>query len=628
MELDAVHRVFSNARERVQQKLNLLDIWATQVDSPIVPWRVTEILESLEDEGLPLGSEPYRKVLGLWRQTERLFPPKVLDIAVRCPAFHPELLQLQAELLQQYARYTSGDEHASTIVATHSLHWTKTVESRFDEVPEIDLMPLCERVVELVPDTLDFFHFVLFLMNRNVVVTQPIVDVVFRSIHKDHDPSQVRQFMTLLGNDTKAETFQLGIEWYLNREEQDAARELLKKAVTTIADRNNKERPQEISGLLSAFVARQATSMDDVRVLLDEIEGLLLLDKDDQAEMNPSPIPYEFYRGLIPRFSLQQNAGQFGAWMDRLLCHHRRGFSDLHPRLDIAQSFSSVLRREQGLDSLDRRVQVVLDLASRCESGSAGGEDVRKYTPNYIMFDFLIGDLEQRSKTAQSKQATREQSRSSNLLESTSRQATTLLETMHRLHVAPEEKTRPFVFNSTMAMVLRCHNKHMHFRAIMTLKRYMMDLEIQPNRITVDHQLRACELASVPSNQKQAFWGWRMMVIALSEARQSGMADVGVYRRCFQVMLANERVEPRRAAKKLKILELVFACCCTDGALTDFALDAFLQLAPKEMNERLYQQRLLKGNVVPREWQENTRVAPKLTSPRPAKSVLTQEDPQ
>ena len=82
----------------------MLDIWVTKVRSPSVPWRATEILESLESEtnsATILTPATYTKVVKLWlrRSSDAIAGQKALDIAMRCPVFDMPLLISMTNLL-------------------------------------------------------------------------------------------------------------------------------------------------------------------------------------------------------------------------------------------------------------------------------------------------------------------------------------------------------------------------------------------------------------------------------------------------------------------------------------------------------------------------------------------------
>jgi hypothetical protein len=129
----------------VRQKLNLLNIWAERVQSRITPWRVTEILESLEsEEKAILDPETYMTVVKLWVKESQTSNRKGITVAMRCPRFTPELLSDVITLLVRHDEQNKGTSLAS------AMKLADTFEEIFDSIPADDVIPLAEGLVGLM----------------------------------------------------------------------------------------------------------------------------------------------------------------------------------------------------------------------------------------------------------------------------------------------------------------------------------------------------------------------------------------------------------------------------------------------------------------------------------------------
>lgn len=597
-ELSAVNQVFAaDGQLRVQQKLNLLDVWANQVDSPIVPWRATEILESLEEEdSVMLGSGPYLTVLKLW--LEHPFPDKVLNIAMRCPAMDPELILLQAKLLEQHGKSMAD----VSLISTHALYLVNAAEQRFGAFSSEEILSLSETLVQMISDPRGLFKHVEFLMDKGLIISPVITDRVFSKIDHETDSSLVHKFMGLLRDEIQPETFLHGIHWYLEQGEKANAQELLIRAISSVTregsqpdsestGQNVKRSPKIlVAKLLNSFVRKATLKIEEVWDLLDDVEPVVLIPQTSTFRF--SPIPFAFYLSILFQYKLNKEVDHYVTLMDRLNRHYQNGYVDLHPDEQMCRSFSALLGKEQGLASLDQRVKILKDLGERYKRCKELEEDGNNYKPSYIMFDWVIHDLKKRSTRYQHEGH-------DNPWELDSRTVVALLQLMHRLCITPDDLKRSYVFNIGIEMVTRCANRHMHFRTAMQLTKYMVDLGIEPNRITVENQLRACELASQGNNIKQAFWGWKMMINVLTEARriENCSGDVKLYLACCRVMLANKHVQPHQKEKVKKMLSIVFQNCCADGALTFATRSAFLKLIPEDMKDEPHFLRLLNETI-------------------------------
>ena len=198
-ELIALNRVFAeNEEERIKQKLNLLDIWVTKVRSPSVPWRATEILESLESEtnsAKMLTPATYAKVVKLWlhRSSDSIAGQKALDIAMRCPKFDMSLLISISNLLVK--RQAAGD----TIAPQNACAIVDLIREKFDEIPTDQIESMISNAFKLLHTMPQSLEFLKFILEKGVDITSEIMN---EAVHS-YQPN-VASLLALLDLDTES----------------------------------------------------------------------------------------------------------------------------------------------------------------------------------------------------------------------------------------------------------------------------------------------------------------------------------------------------------------------------------------------------------------------------------------
>lgn len=571
-ELKALEKVFSdNESERIRQKLNLLNIWAEQVRSPITPWRVTEILESLEnEEGADLDATLYMTVLRLWLNESPASSRRAVSIALRSPSYPPALIMQFMDLLMRQDQQDKGSATASAISLAD------IVEENFDSLPEEDVLPLAEGVSNLLMGTERLQKLVAFLVNHDVQVSEPIVQAAVKSLRDDTNEENVLKLLNVFdklpGLDHTA--YDSAIQWLLNRQD-DVSFDLASKLLIQLFELQPEN---ALDTLKRMFNNKKASKLKSALDFLDAIEKKIFV--NENAVKTPAPIPLAFYKEF-----LSWAAGvpkHFTDLMQKLQNHYENGWADLHPDAEMTRKYMYMLhqnRQTLPYDVTDIRAELLERLIERYELTDCT-EDA--WRPSYIMFDWVVGDLKLRNKTLKE-----DDSSETDPFAKDSRRVVALVEKIRKCRIDPEDVKRPFVFNAAMEMVLSCRNQHMHFRTIMVLKKQMIDLGVKPNIHTVVVQLRACALAS-KSSHRRAYWGWHSMVVALNEARMLKVADERVYNLCFKAMYANRGASLHKVLQKEKILEAVAQTAIVDGYFDSNCRYTFLALANEATKRRMF----------------------------------------
>lgn len=594
-ELENLSRVFAeNRQERINQKLNLLDIWVTKVDSPIVPWRATEILESLEaEEGTLLGSHIYLTVVKLWidisTSATGVASQKAVDIAMRCPSFDTEILSL-------VMKHLVSRQNAGIPAPSVALKLIDLLEKKVDQFTPRALDSLMKNAFQLVSKPERSQQLLKHLINSGSPISAETCEAAINSY-----PGNAATLIDLKSNRDSAvecsfEFYRPAIKHLLSRQRdpqniyriQRLVSDALNLADGDFIEGRVNELVDMVYDILGHLSTKDATVVWNMFVETEDV----LFKRPDLGTTVSTPISMDFYRKVVTLLAYKQMHEQVEQVFDRLKQHYAAGFIDLHPDGTIYAVYSMILKKRDGLNSLDKRIELLNELVELYE---VSNRKIDHYKPTYILFHNNVVDLHERTKSINKAVAY-----SVDPYEKDSRAAVSLLEKMHILRVAPHDQ-RAYAFNVTMNLVLKCRNKFMHFKVVIALKEMMTDLQIKPNFYTWLGVLRACQRAAPPRN----LTALTVMLDVLADIRKHGMADGFVYIECFQVLEANQRQLKRQGEGRdnfVKILATVFQCCCDDGVLTNTARNQFRTLASPNMYQELYLSHLLDGTNVPDAW--------------------------
>jgi hypothetical protein len=635
-ELKALNRVFAeNEQERIKQKRNLLDIWVTKVRSPIVPWRATEILESLESEkGVQLEAETYTTVVKLWlansNDTTGVAAQKALDVAMRCPVFDMTLLTIITKLMvdRQLAGEKMNPQAISNIVSL--------IEEKFDNIPtdQIDLMILNTfQLLTAMPRSLEFLKFILDqgieisseIMNASVKSYSPNISLLLvlfdietenqltpdfhfykASLHHllsipptPQTLDRITQFFSDLMLKTKVDD---SVDAML-----DLAFQILKVVVTT-ADGESRAKLTLVD--LERYYIKDPNFMpivDGIPAMINEsdydvtvVEELSDPNITAPTQKVPvqqliSPIPLSFYKKTILLFGEKRMSKMIQFVYDRLKGHRHLGYYELEPDQSSCGVYMKVLKEVDGLNSLDQRIDQLHELIGRFEATDC---ENTLYKPQYIWFDITIGDLHERSKkTAMEVLKT---PKKGDPYERDSRAAVKLLDKMHTLRIVPNNLERVYPYNIAMELILNCRNQHMHFKIVSDLKQQMDDLGLISNSYTMTLILKSCERAITSKN----FAALTTMVECLTHMRQMGKAHPAVYMQCFKLFQAKRALSDREFVIAEKMMATIFQCCTDDGMLNNPVRHLFKVVALPMTFKRTYFDRLENGSE-PADWSRN-----------------------
>jgi hypothetical protein len=308
-----------------------------------------------------------------------------------------------------------------------------------------------------------------------------------------------------------------------------------------------------------------------------------------------SPIPHSFYKKVIILFGEKRLSMLIDYVYDRLKGFRSLGYTELFPDQSVCAVYLKVLKEVNGLSSLDQRIDQLHELIGRYEASKCEND---AYRPQYLWFDTLIGDLQERCKSIK---ITAEQARNKvDPYEKDSRATVKLLEKMHRLRILPKNLERVYPFNVAMELVLMCRNQHMHFKVVTDLKQQMDDLGIIPNSYTMTLILKSCERAISSKN----FAALTVMLECLTYLRQKGQSHPAVYMQCFKIFQLKKALSHREYVIAEKMKTTVFQCCLDDGMLNTSVRQLFKNVALPMTFKRTYFDQLDEG-AEPAGWTRN-----------------------
>jgi hypothetical protein len=302
-----------------------------------------------------------------------------------------------------------------------------------------------------------------------------------------------------------------------------------------------------------------------------------------------SPIPRDFFRKALVLFEQHRMVDATEKLFLRLKEYSKTGLLFLDS--SMYRSYAHLLQSVHGVDSLDMRLELLTELVDLYERSNHAA----KNKPLYDMFDGIVAGLRLRSKANARKG-------SYDKYEDDARTALSLIDTMHRLKIVPENHLdRVYVFNITMDIVLGSPKKDTRFPRVMEVKRKMLGLGLQPNHLTHIALTRAAELAP-PDDADGKEGGLTVMLDSLVELRRQNKADALLYMSCFRTLLRAKGPASTPAPKLEKIAASIFQCCCDDGALTSYSKNALERLCSKEIVDQVYTQHLGKDAAMPSSW--------------------------
>jgi hypothetical protein len=665
-ELISLNRVFAeNEQERVNQKLNLLNIWITKVRSPSVPWRATEILESLENEkgsDTILNAEIYTKVVKLWLHNSNdltgITGQKALDIAMRCPVFDMTLLIIITNLMVQ--RQAAGEK--TTPQSTFNI--ISLIREKFDDIPNDQIELIVSNSFQLLSGMPQSLEFLKFILDKGVDITSNILNLAVQSyspnvalllvlfdideetglqpnsgfnktaiqhlLSKSPLTSPVLERVARLlcdvtilmskNNETINDILDLNFSTFKSvatLQYMPFAKRILLNLEKTIF---TKDSPINSPIFDSVFVTKTAflspnsplfapdQEIQRNATLDEKAEGYseIAIDTAPQQEKPPfvskvSPIPLSFYKKLIILFGEKRNPIMIEFVYERLKEHRSNGYVELHPDKSCCSVYLKVAKEVDGLNTLDNRIDQLHELIGRYESSDRKDDH---YTPQYLWFDILVGDLHERSKLIKVTQEQALNKKKVDPYEKDSRAAVKLLEKMHSLHITPKNLGRVYPFNAAMELVLQCRNQPMHYKVVTTLKQHMDDLGLVSNSYTMSLILKSCERAVASKN----FAALTTMLQCLTDIRQMGKANPAVYLQCFKIFQLKRSLSDQEFVLAEKMMATVFKCCLEDGMLIDPVRYHFKALTLPMTYKRNYFELLVDGSEPP-DWSRNVNKA-------------------
>ena len=653
-ELIALDRVFAeNEHERIKQKLNLLEIWATKiVRSPSVPWRATEILESIESEtnsSKILTPAVYAKVVKLWihRGADMIALQKAFDIAMRCPVFDMSLLISITNLLVM--RQTAGD----TVEPPTVLNIVDMIREKFVEIPTDQMEVLVSNAFHLLramPQSQEFLKFILDqridvtsgILNAAVQSYQPNVALLLPALDRDKEsvlkpndgfckaaiqhllskppltPQVVERVAAMLRDLTvnmcmDDNAIDDVLDLHVNLLEHIAVQQYEAFAKRILLNVENAVFAMNVPAVAtlneSDFIEKKnpfKVEQDQETAPVVSPEDLVYSKSEEAKKKKPpvqpkvSPIPMSFYKRIIILFGEKSNARMVEYVYSRLQEHRANGYYELLPDQSCCAAYLKVTREAYGWDSLDNRIDTIQDLTGRYIRSNMEDEN---FKPEYLWFDILIGDLYERMKSIKVTPLT---DTKVDPYERFSRAAVNLIDKMHSIRITPRNNDRVFPFNVTMEMVLACRNKMVMYKVVNKLKAQMDDLGLVANSYTLNFVLQSCEHAE----SSQHFAALTTMLQCLAELKQMGKTHSAIYSQCFKIFQSKRKLTEEESVVAEKMMVTVFQCCIDDGMLINPVRRHFKSLSLPATYEKNYLA-LLKDGHEPSSWTRN--VEPKST---------------
>jgi hypothetical protein len=336
-------------------------------------------------------------------------------------------------------------------------------------------------------------------------------------------------------------------------------------------------------------ILQRASPSDEPLVqdlLLQFVEQLLLVqpnaDTAAAATAVPTSIPSDFFHKVFNALERHRMLNSMEKLFRRLKEYSESGRPDLGPDSVMYSIYAQLLLKIHGVDSLDQRLDLLTELYKSSHQAAES-------KPIYDIIGGIVAGLQLRCK-AHVKKGSYEQ------YEQDTQTALSLIDTVHRFRIVPENLDRVFAFNVTMELILGSPKKDRQYPGVMEVKRKMLDLGLQPNKMTHTAVIRAAAYATN---------GGRLNVTldSLVALRQHDQADAPVYMSCFRTLLMSQDQQGRAPPAQLeKIAASVFQCCCDDGAFTSYAKSAFLRLCSKDTVDKIYTKRLDVNSKEPASW--------------------------
>lgn len=199
-ELEIVNTVFrENQEERIHQKKNLLNIWVDKISSPVAPFRATEILESLEaEEDISLDPKLYVTVVRMWLESSHTVghAQKILDIAVRCPKFDKDLLELMVRILVKEDRETKSSTKPNRGAITAKL--SELLQEHWDSYPPETAHTIGADTLQLLiknQRSLLFANLLKFMIEKRAPLPGNICKMALRLLPKASPPDMVMRLL-------------------------------------------------------------------------------------------------------------------------------------------------------------------------------------------------------------------------------------------------------------------------------------------------------------------------------------------------------------------------------------------------------------------------------------------------
>ena len=490
--------VTENQQERIQQKMDLLNVWASKADSPAAPYRATEILESLESEdGIQLDSKPYATTVHLWlKHDSSESNRKAFEIAMRCPVFDASLLSLIFRgLIEDHRQGRSNQAMAVKMIDLWKEH--------FDEVPSEEIPSLAEAAFELIVGIEKGQDLLEFLLGKGQSVSHTACENAVRSFSRFSQPQKVVDLISLLEANCvlkktalSFECYRLAVHRLLDIQGKPCmvqVKDMYLRALAAIREKHVIAGGSHVAALFLTIL-HPAQQRDEALVgeLLVQTEDLLL--KQPSAGVNgdeASPLSLEFFKKVVAQLDKHRMPSQVEQVFFRLKEHHRAGWTDLHPDADIYKAYVLLLQKVHGLNSVDKRKELLEELIGLYE---ASNREAEQYKPQYQLFDGIIGGLRLRNKTSGDPSGVVAPSEDG--YERDTQAVLSLIEKMHSLQIAPKMLDRSYIFNIAMELVNGSRQRReTSFETVMDLKRKMDDLGVQANFMTFVQLARAAEAA-------------------------------------------------------------------------------------------------------------------------------------
>jgi hypothetical protein len=547
---------------------------------------------------------------------------KALELALRCPTFDVEILSIIVQLLidRQQAADSRHKDHQT--LHPWALNLASLIEQNLDSIPADQTSLLMASAFRLLTTHPKSGAFLEFLLDRNVPVTAEIADAAVQWVPTNVAPLIPRLLLredNAHGISTDDEDrLQLGFNFYKvalwhamdhpsEFQIMDSVLPILYEAIASLQKQGQTptvRQGEDLAGmaesvfrLLVNATPRDGATLEEMLLKTEQVLSRVIGRSESVDGSSPSPVLLDFYASVVTELSEHDLIAPVERIVDRLRELHRSGHDEqlLYPSHEIYAVYFKMLRDAAKMESLDKRIELWLELIGVYEASDMKPE---RYRPGYQNFDSLVCDLYDRAQLA-------DKTAIDDPIEKDSRTAVLLLEKLHQLRIQPKNLSRVYPFNQTMDLILGCRNEYMHFKVVMTLKRQMDELRIEPNFFTMQKILRACERAPKSKQKHLILQSFTVMLEMLIEIRRLGRANSGIYSQCFRVFLSSHAtLTPNERVNADKMLATIFQCCVDDGCLAKVVRDCFRTLASQETFHRLYVERLLNGTE-PKEWTRN-----------------------